>query len=127
MKHKYKVTDATKDELIQYFFGIEGFGGGYLIPADKDRFLIWLERKRTDTLIKANETAIEASQKALEEYIKYVKKANDANNVDEKLKWFEKANRAYERYENYEKQYNLTSKKIDKALGLGKYRKAGDV
>ena len=57
MKHKYKITDATKQELIDYFFGFEGLGGGYRIPADKDRFLIWLERKRTDTLLDATETA----------------------------------------------------------------------
>lgn len=40
VNHKYKITDATKDELIQYFFGVEGFGGGHRVPADKDRFLM---------------------------------------------------------------------------------------
>lgn len=40
MKHKLKISDATKEELLQYFFGVEGFGGGYRIPEDKDRFLI---------------------------------------------------------------------------------------
>ena len=48
MKHKYKITDATKQELIDYFFGVGELGGGFLIPADKDRFLIWLEQKKSE-------------------------------------------------------------------------------
>lgn len=27
------IQDATKDELIQYFFTPDGFGGGFRIPA----------------------------------------------------------------------------------------------
>ena len=118
MKHKYKITDATKEELIQYFFGVEGLGGGYRIAADKDRFLIWLERKRTDTLIDASETATEAASKALKEYINYVKMANDTEDIEKKLELLDKANKAYSKYENYNKQYDLLSKKLDKALGL---------
>ncbi len=116
MKHKYKITDATKQELIDYFFGVEGLGGGYRIPADKDRFLIWLARKRADVLIDASETAAEASQKALKEYISFVQQANDTEDLGEKLALFEKANNAYKRYEKYNRQYVLTQKKLDKAL-----------
>ena len=111
---KLKVTDATKDELIQYFFGVEGLGGGYRIAADKDRFLLWLARKRSDALLTAGETALEASQKALKEYIDYVHKANDTKDIDEKLRLLEKANKAYERYENLNKQYDTASKKADR-------------
>lgn len=118
MTHKYKITDATKDELIQYFFGVEGLGGGYRIGADKDRFLIWLERKRTNTLLDAGDTAMEAADKALKQYLQYVQEANAAENFDEKMKLFDKANKAYERYENFNKQYNLLQKKIDKALAI---------
>lgn len=116
MKHRYKITDATKDELIQYFFGVEGLGGGFRIGADKDRFLIWLERKRTDKLLDASDTAQEAANKAIHEYLDYVKKGNDAENIDEKLRLFDKANKAYERYEQFNKQYGLLQKKIDKNL-----------
>lgn len=118
MKHKYKVTDATKDELIQYFFGVEGFGGGFRIGADKDRFLIWLEKKRADALLDASENAMDASQKALHEYIAYVKQGNDAKDIDEKLKLFNKANEAYQRYEKYNKQYENINKKLDKVFDI---------
>lgn len=113
MKHKFKITDATKEELIQYFFGVEGLGGGYRIGADKDRFLIWLERKRTQTLLDAGDSAAEASQKALHEYIDCVKKVNDAKDLDEKIKWIDKANAAYERYERFNKEYDRIQKKVD--------------
>lgn len=114
MKHKYKITDATKDELIQYFFGVEGFGGGYRVPADKDRFLIWLENKRCDALLKANETATEASDKALKEYIGFIRLANEEGNVDKKLELLDKANAAYERYEKFNEQWGKSNREIDK-------------
>lgn len=121
MKHKYKITDATKQELIDYFFGAGGCG--YRIPADKDRFLIWLEQKRTDALIDKSETTIEASQKALKEYISFVQQAIDTENLAEKSALFEKADNAYKRYEEYNRQYDLIEKKLDKALGLSKAMK----
>lgn len=116
MKHKYKITDATKQELIDYFFGVEGLVVGYRIPADKDRFLIWLAQKRASDLIDASKTAAKASNKALKEYIGFVQQANDTEDLGEKLALFEKANNAYKRYEEYNKQYDLTEKKLDKAL-----------
>ena len=42
----------------------------------------------------------------------------DTKDIDEKLEILEKANNAYKRYENFNKQYELTNKKLDKALGL---------
>ncbi len=118
MKHQYKIEDATKEELIQYFFGVEGLGGGFRIGADKDRFLIWLERKRTKTLLDAQDTATEASQKSLQEYIQYIKEANDEKDIEKKLALFQKANKAYKKYEEYNRQYDLLDKKISKSLGL---------
>lgn len=117
MSKGLKVTDATKEELIQYFFSVEGLGGGYHIPADKDRFLLWLSRKRSDALFEAGETASEAAQKALREYIGYVKQLNDAENVDEKIRLINKANKAYERYEKFNKESNEAYKKADKVWG----------
>ena len=117
MSGKLKVTDATKDELIQYFFGVEGLGGGYRVGADKDRFLLWLTRKRSDALLTAGENALEASQKALHEYIGYVKQANETEDLDEKLLLFDKANKAYKRYEEFNKQYDTASEKANKIWG----------
>lgn len=118
MQHQYKIEDATKEELIQYFFGVEGFGGGYRIHADKDRFLIWLDRKRTDALLDAQEAATEAAQKSLERYIQCIKEANDEKDIEKKLLLFEKANAAYKKYEEYNRQYDLLDKKIPRSLGL---------
>lgn len=62
---KLTLKDATKEELIQYFFSPECVGGGYRIQADKERFLIWLEQKRAGELMDAQEANYDASQKAL--------------------------------------------------------------
>lgn len=97
------IQDATKDELIQYFFTPDGFGGGFRIPAAKDSFLLWLKQKRDGELLDAIDTSIDASQKALHEYIELVKQMNDEKDIDRKLEIAEKADKAYERYEKAEK------------------------
>lgn len=117
MSKGLKVTDATKEELIQYFFGVEGLGGGYRIPADEERFLIWLSDKRSNALLTAGEEAGEAARKALHEYIGYVKQMNDAENFDEKIRLIDKANKAYERYEKFNRQSDEAYKKADKVWG----------
>ena len=117
MSKGLKVTDATKEELIQYFFGVEGLGGGYRIAADKERFLIWLSNKRSNALLTAGENASEAAQEALHEYIDYVKQMNDAENFDEKIRLIDKANAAYERYEKFNRQSDEAYKKADKVWG----------
>lgn len=93
------IQDATKDELIQYFFTPDGFR----IPAAKDSFLLWLKQKRDGELLDAIDTSIDASQKALHEYIELVKQMNDEKDIDRKLEIAEKAEKAYERYEKAEK------------------------
>ena len=115
---KYTLNDATKDELIQYFFTPEGFGGGYRINADKERFLIWLARKRSGELLDAQDQTIDASQKALGEYVDFVRKANNEPDIDKKLDLLDKANKAYERYEKANKKYESIDKKLKKALDL---------
>ena len=115
-KKRLTVDDATKEELIQYFFQPEGFGGGYRIPAMVDKFLIWLQQKRTGELITAQEQTIDASKKALREYIQFVKEANDEPDIDRKLTLFEKANKAYDRYEKANKAYDRLDKKIMQSM-----------
>lgn len=109
-KKKLTVYDATKEELIQYFF--HPLDGGFRIPPDVERFLIWLEQKRNDELLRVYEDAIEESQKALNEYIDFVKQANSEPDLDKKLALFEKANLAYQRYEKMEKIISKTDKKL---------------
>ena len=115
---KYKVTDATKDELIQYFFTCDYFGGGYRVQADKERFLIWLSQKRARELLDAQDAAIDTSQKALDEYIEYIKQANDEKDTLKKLELLGKADKAYKRYERANKQYDSLDKKVKEALDL---------
>lgn len=116
-KKKLTVYDATKEELIQYFF--HPMDGGFRIPSDVDRFLIWLNKKRADELIDAQSQTAEESQKALHEYIDYEKQANEEPDIDKKFDLFTKANEAYSRYEKAEKRYAKLDDKINGALGLG--------
>lgn len=105
------VNDATKEELIQYFFN--PLAGGNRIPADKDRFLLWLKQKRDGELLDVMDQSAEASQKALHEYIDFVKQANNEKDIERKLELFEKANEAYKRYEKLEKAYEKANKKLE--------------
>ena len=117
-KKKLTIQDATKEELIQYFFTTDYFGGGYRIPALKDKFLLWLQQKRSEELLTASEASLEESQKALHEYVDCVHKMTEATDVEEKLKWAEQGNAAYIRYEKANKAYNKFSKKVDEVWGI---------
>ena len=120
MSKKLTIQDATKDELIQYFFTPSGFGGGNTIPCRQDNFLLWLKKKRDieasqkalHELLDAQEASIDESQKALHEYIDLVKQMNDEKDIEKKLAIAEKANKAYERYEKAEKRYRSIDKKL---------------
>lgn len=110
-KKKLTVYDATKEELIQYFF--HPIDGGFRVPAQADRFCIWLQQKRQGELIDAQSKTIDDSQDALHEYINLVKQANAEPDIDKKIDIFEKANKAYKRYEKAEKLYRKLDKKIE--------------
>lgn len=117
MKKKLTLDDATKEELITYFFN--PISGGFRLGCDKDRFLIWLQQKRTMELLDAQEASIDDSQKHLAEYVRLVKRANDTEDINEKLIIFDQANKAYGRYELAEKRCAKLGKKVDDYLGLG--------
>ena len=103
------VCDATKEELIEYFFDQMSVSG----VANKERFLLWLERKRTDELMEATTRAAEGSAKALNEYIQYIKMANDElKDIDKKLELLKKADEAYKRYEKFNDEYDKADKKF---------------
>ena len=107
------IQDATKDELIQYFFAPDGFEGGFRIPCSQDDFLLWLKLKRDGDLQDAIDANIDACQNALSEYIKLVRQMNDEKDINKKLEIAEKANEAYERYEKADND----RKKLEKKLG----------
>lgn len=113
---KYKLTDATKEELIEYFFN--PITGGSRIGADKERFLIWLSQKRAGALLDAQDHTIEASQRFLREYIDLLKEANNEHDINKKLELFEKSNAAYEKYEQSEKKYWKLDEKLKKEIDI---------
>lgn len=117
MGKKLTIQDATKDELIEYFFN--PISGGFLINADKQKFLLWLGHKRSKKLFEAIDASIDDSKKAFEEYFEWVKRANDEEDIETKIEYFEKANKAYERYENANKKYDSLNKKYDKEFKDG--------
>lgn len=115
---KLSVYDATKEELIQYFFQPDCFGGGYRIPTMKDKFLMWLKKKRDKELLDAHDTAIGDSQRHLKEYVRLIKLANDTADIDKKLEIFDQANKAYQRWELAEKHYQALDKRLLDSLGV---------
>lgn len=109
---KLTINDATKDELITYFFQPDCFGGGFRIPAAKDSFLLWLKQKRDGALLAAGEEATEATIKALHEYMDCIHRANDEPDIEKKLAILEEGNQAYARYEKFDKQRKALDKKL---------------
>ena len=105
---KLTVYDATKDELIEFFFDQRKVEG----VLAKERFLAWLWKKRNDELLDAQEKTIDASEKWLHEYVTLVKQANDEADFEKKMLIFEKANKAYQQYEKANKDYEKLDKKL---------------
>ena len=109
---KLTLKDATKDELIQYFFTPECVGGGYRIQADKEKFLLWLHQKRAGELRETYESYIEESQKAIDEYLCYLRHANAEKDFGKKIDILSRANEAYERYETINKRIESIERKL---------------
>lgn len=114
-KKKLTIYDATKEELIQYFFCPElpEGGGGYRIQASKDQFLIWLNNKRSGELFNSIDAAISASKEAFESYIELVRRANEEKDVEKKIAILDQASKAYDRYEKANRAYDRLNKKVD--------------
>lgn len=111
-KKNLTIADATKAELIQYFFQPDSFGGGFRIPAPKDKFLLWLKAKRDRELLDACDASADASSKALHEYVELITQWNEEKDLDKKRAISEKANEAYERFKKAEKRYMAIDKKL---------------
>ena len=118
MKKELSVCDATKEELIQYFFQPNCFGGGCRVPAREDDFLLWLRRKRDKQLLDAQDASIDDAQRHMQEYIRLINQAKDATNLDGRLEILDRANKAYQRYELAEKHYQALDKKLSESLSL---------
>ena len=113
MSKKLTVQDATKQELIQFIFAPAGMGGGFGILVPKDKFILWLQKKRSNEYLESAEKAAEASKKALKSYTDLVRQANDEPDIDKKLALLEKGTKAFDQYEKCSKEYDKLSKKAD--------------
>lgn len=111
------VNDATKEELIQYFFVPEGMGGGFRIPAMKDSFLLWLNNKRNGELLTAYEQTTEAMQQALHKYISLIHEANDEPDIEKKIAKLNEADEAYKRYDKMCKHRDKAGDRFMKEVG----------
>ena len=67
---------------------------------------MWLFQKREGELIDELNDSIDASQKALEEYIRYIRQANNEQDTEKKLELLCKSSEAYKRYEKFNKRCN---------------------
>ena len=106
------IQDATKDELIQYFFAPDGFEGGFRNPCSQDDFLLWLKLKRNSDLLDAIDSIMDASLKAFREYIELIQQMNAEKDIDKKMEISGKAVKVYERYERAEKLKANLEKKL---------------
>ena len=113
-----KVSDATKEELIQYFFREDEFEGGYRIGADRDRFLLWLAKKRAGKLMEAQEAAMNTEQESLRKYIETLKAFNEEKDIDKKLELAQKGSEYYMQYKRAAKQEEQLNKKLDTIYDL---------
>lgn len=107
------IYDATKEELIQYFFN--PLAGGVRVGASKDNFLLWLRKKRAGEQLDTMEQTADASNRALCDYLDLVKAATCEQNITVKLNLYEKANKAYAQYEKLNKAYDAANKKFDES------------
>ena len=109
---KLTVYDATKDELIEFFFDQRKVEG----VLARERFLSWLWKKRNDELLDAQSTAIDASQRYLSQYVTLLKQATEEPDLEKKMIIFDKANKAYSMYEKAEKDYEKLDKKLEASM-----------
>ncbi len=106
MKDKKPLTiqDATKAELIEYFFS--PISGGFRIGADRLKFLLWLENHRREKAFKSYSDVQDAASNCLEQHIKLIGKAKSETNSMERVDLLTEADRFYKRYEELMEQAN---------------------
>lgn len=112
MKEKKPLTiqDATKAELIEYFFS--PISGGFRIGADQLKFLLWLENHRREKAIKSYSDVQDAALKALDQSIELLEKAKAEPNEMKKFELATEAERLYKRYEELQAQANKLQERI---------------
>lgn len=111
-KDKLTIADATRDEIIEFCFNPMEPRGVLM----KQAFLEWLWKKRNDALFNSWETATEAAQKALHDWVEMNKRANDEPDIEKKIELFDKANRMYDRYIKLSEQADKVDKDFQRSM-----------
>lgn len=104
-----KLTDATKSELLEYFFAPICEGREHL-QYNEDRFLIWLNYKRNKEIIDEKSNLAEKSHDLLEEFIELSKQITLEDDSDVKMKLIKRSNKLWDEVQKLESK----QKKLDK-------------
>ena len=112
MKEKKPLTiqDATKAELIEYFFS--PISGGFRIGVDRQSFLLWLERHRREKAFKRYSDAVDAATESLDQYLKLLKRAKEEPDDMKRLDILTAAGRYYKQYEKLQAQAEKAAERI---------------
>lgn len=105
-----KITDATKDDFLQFFAtDVRGINC-------KPYFEIWLSKKRWEELSDAYDTALKASQVAFQQYMEFMKKSVAEKDFDKKVHYCMKADEKMKLHEKYEAEIERLEAKQNKML-----------
>ena len=112
MKEKKPLTiqDATKAELIEYFFS--PISGGFRIGADRQKFLLWLENHRREKNYKKYSDVQDAATESLDQYVKLLERAKEEPDNAKRLDILTTAGRYYKQYEKLQAQADKAAERI---------------
>lgn len=105
---KYKLKDATKEELLDFIYS--HYGANKMI----EDIEIWLNNKRSSEALNKLDKLNEISDELFKAYVNYMKKADDTkDNLDKKIEYMEKAEACYKAYKRANKEYDRLCKLVD--------------
>lgn len=112
MKKKKPLTiwDATKEELIIYFFN--PMSGGFQIGADQKKFLLWLENRRREMNFKIYSGVHDAAMNALDQSVKLLEQAKAETNEMKRTDILTAARRYYKQYEKLQAQADKAAERM---------------
>lgn len=109
-KRPLTIQDATKAELIEYFFS--PISGGFRIGADQQKFLLWMENHRREKNYESYSEAQDAALKALSQYVKVLEQAEKEPDGMKRLDILAEADRYYRQYEKLQAQAEKAAERI---------------
>lgn len=114
MRKKYSkpltIQDATKAELIEYFFS--PISGGFRIGADQQKFLLWLENHRREKNYESYSEAQDAALKALGQYVKVLEQAEKEPDDTKRNDLLTAAGKYFKQYEKLQGQAEKAAERI---------------